>query len=491
MKTLQLRPPLRISSGTIRFMLVLVALLALALSQSGALNAAGVGQDFKQCANGGPYTDGACNWINSILQHNNSTYSEGMSVPQRLIISHVPATGNDQHTVQFDVMTTKGGIHAYDWVVSWEQAAADATAAGIPFRNDTFLGNPCYGLTGATLTLCNTLKASTNIITPSVPDDPFFSYTDSVNNTQARIDLYETMRGNRTIKIYSDATISAVSFTVAHVDSNGTTISNGQDTGDSFLRYNVTFTSKGSNYLLLFAGHLAISGDTCNVCLTWGPAKGSGAIDGGPYHFKSNGIDGKGGSVDNQIQSGSIATAPTIRTARSVASAGADVYDSAFLWSGKGTPTGDVHFYLCWSTQPPFTPAASTALPNGCTKDIVDNGSTIRVFDLGLGTRQGSTNEWRSPAYQIPSEYSKGFYCFRAEYSPDAAGSVNWTYASETNNEVSGEYAECFVITGATAVTLTDFSARTEDGRGLMIMGLGLAGIAILGALGFVFARKR
>src|SRR5262245_61557332 len=45
-----------------------------------------VGADFSQCADKNP-TLGNCVWINSGLGTNNSQYVEGMSTPQRLLIT--------------------------------------------------------------------------------------------------------------------------------------------------------------------------------------------------------------------------------------------------------------------------------------------------------------------------------------------------------------------------------------------------------------------
>ena len=81
--------------------------------------------DFKQCSNDNT-TLGVCNWINSILQQNNSVIYEGMSTLQRLIFDGIVPTANNTHTLTFHVDAVKGGHHAYDFLTSWEAAIVAA-----------------------------------------------------------------------------------------------------------------------------------------------------------------------------------------------------------------------------------------------------------------------------------------------------------------------------------------------------------------------------
>jgi len=98
--------------------LFLSLLSHLVWSQSGNLKV-----DFRQSANNDAgYGPGAIHWINSILQSNNSAYSEGMSPLQRVILLNVPATAGNVHSLQLGHQFTKGGHHAYDFltVIVWE-----------------------------------------------------------------------------------------------------------------------------------------------------------------------------------------------------------------------------------------------------------------------------------------------------------------------------------------------------------------------------------
>ncbi len=77
-------------------------------------------KDFNQCAN----LTGDCDWVQSILQSSNSIYVENMSVPQRMVFAEIDPISGNLHTLTFSHEATKGGIHAYDWLTSYDQAIA-------------------------------------------------------------------------------------------------------------------------------------------------------------------------------------------------------------------------------------------------------------------------------------------------------------------------------------------------------------------------------
>jgi len=67
-------------------------------------------------------------WINGILQGSKSKYYEGMSVPERILMQSIPpnsgAANPNLHTLNLKVLATKAGLHAYDFLTSWEQAVS-------------------------------------------------------------------------------------------------------------------------------------------------------------------------------------------------------------------------------------------------------------------------------------------------------------------------------------------------------------------------------
>src|SRR5665809_2753 len=88
---------------------------------------------FDQCANGGPpsaATDCPENWINGILNSNNSHYAEDEVTPQRVILELPKNSPLTDRTVEISYLTRKGGVHAYDSLATWNQTqtAADRCA---------------------------------------------------------------------------------------------------------------------------------------------------------------------------------------------------------------------------------------------------------------------------------------------------------------------------------------------------------------------------
>jgi uncharacterized repeat protein (TIGR01451 family) len=246
--------------------------------------AAGASVDFKQYAN----EDGE--WIGSILQASNSKYYECMSVPQRTILANIPPTEDGVHTLTFSHETTKGGIHAYDWLTAYDQ------------ENELPLAfNACgekFGHTPDFATICGDLHSSGYSISVPIPDDPFISKDGS---TQARINAYEAEFGNRQIKIYGDQSFAAAGMTLSH------TVSSGGDTGDSDIEYFLTWTSNSTQILIEMAGHLAVSGDPAANPIAWGAGLGASYVSGGPYHFKLDKLDGASlGSQDNPIKGADV-----------------------------------------------------------------------------------------------------------------------------------------------------------------------------------------
>src|SRR5207247_1799076 len=214
------------------------------------------GIDFSQCSNENP-TANSCHWIGSVLQASNSRYFEGMSTPQRILLTGL--TGST-HTLQILLQYTKASKHAYDWIDSWAQASAESNA----FNGAPFTFNECANLsTGGSpptdTDLCNTIVGLGFFQSPDVPDDGFvstiFTVTsgDGTGSTQARITAFETNEGNRTITIKGDAAVTAASFDapVHTSDKAGSVVITGDGAdADTFLPYTLHWTSTSDAVLI-------------------------------------------------------------------------------------------------------------------------------------------------------------------------------------------------------------------------------------------------
>jgi uncharacterized repeat protein (TIGR01451 family) len=312
--------------------------------------AKGASVDFKQYAN----TDDE--WINGILNKINSEYYECMSVPQRTILAGIPSTADDVHTLTFSHETTKGGMHAYDWLTAYNQGNDPQLTFDVCGEN--------IGHTPDFATICGDLHSFGYWILVDVPDDPFISKDGS---TQDRIDAYEDEFGNRQIKIYGDQPISAPNLTLSH------TVSSGGDTGDSDIEYVLTWTSNSSQILIEMAGHLAVSGNSTTIPLAWGPGLGASYVSGGPYHFRLDQLDGASlGAQDNPIKGADILE----RVGAIVAHKFNDLNGNGVQDAGEGDLEG-------WTM--------TLYEGSGCNGTLVDSGTTGNdgnvVFDgLQAGT---------------------------------------------------------------------------------------------------------
>ncbi|MCC7428811.1 MAG: hypothetical protein IT557_18105 [Alphaproteobacteria bacterium] len=285
--------------------------------------------DFRQATNnnGEPGGLGDIDWLNSIIQESNSVYYEGMALMQRAILTGFTDTGNDKYIqLDFAHQSTKGGVHAFDWLVSWGQAVALAENAGVPFVNtvadaeggsgqwisdaetvDGAIGPPGT-LAATTLALLQSSGPADPIywIDVEVPDDPYLSKDGSI---QDRIDASEAAWGNRYIRIYSNQEMDGAlsSLTLTH------SVANGADTGDSTIDYerDIKFTgtvTTSTVILVEFAGHIAMTEGSYG----WGydgdgDRLGASGISGGPYHFYLYKIDGTSlGNQDNQLKGADV-----------------------------------------------------------------------------------------------------------------------------------------------------------------------------------------
>ncbi|HKF43459.1 MAG TPA: hypothetical protein VKG01_10195, partial [Thermoanaerobaculia bacterium] len=121
-----------------------------------------LGNSFDQCANGSPAT-GTCSWTNGNLNSSNSTIFEGMSTPQRLLITSGLVSGDNTLLVGFSY--TQSSKHSYDGFDSWAQASAEAltfTGHAYDFGNGAGVVNKpsCVNYTGGDVTSCGLLTAA-------------------------------------------------------------------------------------------------------------------------------------------------------------------------------------------------------------------------------------------------------------------------------------------------------------------------------------------
>jgi hypothetical protein len=447
--------------------------------------------DFKQCAQNegsGPVTGlGNCHWINSILQSNNSVYTEGMGVPERTLIFSIAATQGNVHTFVFSHQSTKGSapLHAYDFLESYNQAVADAAAVGI-----TLSLNPCgveIGPPASLATTCTSLRAGANHSVVDIPDDTYVSVD---GPTLSRIQAYEAQRGNRTIDLYGDAPISGASLSFVHMCGVNPCASGG-DNQDSDVVYTLTYTSTSSSILVEMAGHLAITcptaGTSCSSNpVAWVNPKGSANINGGPYHFHYLDFDGTGGSQDNQIQGAQIIPSPQISTqcfakglpcnGGTITGGAPVVSDTVTITGTSAAVTGTVTFWLCHSAT------FNNANVADCSGGAPLTGPILVTQGTSGGLPIATANSANFQTSQV------GAYCFLVKFV--TADPLHYGNVNDFDNSATSR--ECFQVTNPTAVSVSTINAESTDGGvTIAVIALGGAGLVVLGGLVFAAARKR
>ena len=253
--------------------------------------------DFHQAANQSHPTV-PIDWINGILNPNNSDYFEGLGVPQRVIFTGIVPTVADTHQLTFRHQALKGGVHAYDFLMSWPQAVATAGAIAQGSTNEllNLMAQQCNtAISSVGLTACN---GTPNVLAVEVPDamgDPagitcgFPPYPNTVNSA---ITCFEGIFGNRFIHIYGDSPILWAQL-----------IFNGYSgSGDVYATYTLRWKSSSTMIKIFMAGRSSQSCSSAGCC-GYGQGCGAGSVSGGPYHFKLDDLDGHTtGSQDNQLQ---------------------------------------------------------------------------------------------------------------------------------------------------------------------------------------------
>ena len=226
-------------------------------------------------------------WTNGVNNITHSEYFEGMGVPQRILFTQLIGS---THTFRFRHEAVKhqsGDRHAYDFLMSWEQAIATAGNIGNGSVNElqNLIAQQCTDLTGTTcLSLTNNAYAT---LTDNMGNPPNHHGNNSVNNA---IDCFEDQYGERQIEIKGNAPISNFNINFEGYS--------GAENGDNYAWYTVNWRSTSSSVMIKLAGRAAQGGGACG----YGNCYGAGSISGAPYHFKLELLDGHSlGNRDNQL----------------------------------------------------------------------------------------------------------------------------------------------------------------------------------------------
>ena len=241
-----------------RTKLVLIGIFLFAIGSvftAGGASAANPSANLDQCANDpapSPSSDG-CNtnanqWVNGNLGASKAVYSEGDSIPYRLVMDNLSLAS---HTVTIQWDTTKSSKHALDYLTTFNRTVTTA--------------NPCLGIAGC--------SASTTF---PIPVDP-------------------QVTGGGVTPVAGNFTLFGGTITSVSAYSGGA----GFPVGDLSRSISITFTASQANPVLAWGGHIATRAD-------WGSGNSAVAISGSPYHTSLVDLDGSGGSQDRSLSAEAV-----------------------------------------------------------------------------------------------------------------------------------------------------------------------------------------
>jgi hypothetical protein len=253
--------------------------------------------DFSQCQNdASPSTGTGCSqWINGILNPNNSHYAENNSVPQRFVL-FLPNGSGTSHTIDFKHEARKGNAHAYDSLTTWNLTQSTANRC---LNLDSNLAGLCQNGQGIGTASTRPIPADGTSVPPAgAGGRPDLSIITSDHSLPGVATMYNATIDSLVSKGHDNAPCSGPPFNCQ----------------DDYSQWELTFhvSSLPANVMFLVGGHTALSD---GADLGWGDGLGSSAVSGGPYHFKWTAVDGASiGNRDNQIQSSALVTATPTRT---------------------------------------------------------------------------------------------------------------------------------------------------------------------------------
>jgi len=199
-------------------------------------------------------------WVNGDLNSQKSNYSEGESVPFRLIITGVPG---GSHYIYINYDFTAGGIYAYDFLTRFDLSESP------------------------------NISADTSV---SVPAGPINNYT-IPNDTFDNVSMHELPASDRYISVIGG------SITNIHPITHSGPVS-GNSKADMNITFNTGSCTVDCTVFLLWGGHLASE-------LDWGDGMGASSISGAPFHMRTQSLDGSGKkNQDRSIQPGAILPPP-------------------------------------------------------------------------------------------------------------------------------------------------------------------------------------
>lgn len=305
-----------------------LAILALVLMQFALFipkAEAAVGASLNQAENGGVGNTpiNPVDWVNGNVNQTKGHYTEGDSIPYRVIAEGLTIGTPSTLVIGFDV--TKGGKFAIDYITSNDRIAETV--------------NPCSNIP----TICSG--------SPNTAPIPAPGYSGSVNgfsaaDVLASFNALVGAEGQQVMKIWN-GTISSVTYSTQ------------ADLTDADAKAEVTivFTPTSDKAVISWGGHISESLDY--------PGGSAVNISGSPYHSNIVSIDGKGGKEDAALSASAVAYPGNLIVVKHVVN------------NGGGSKTAD-DFTINITASDTAVPVqfAGSEDGTGVTIDVPQNGTT-------------------------------------------------------------------------------------------------------------------
>ena len=341
-------------------LVVMLAATAMSLQVAHAQSA-----DLKQGANdSGSNGVGNVQWTTSNLTASNSVYCEQMSTPQRLIL-YGYGTSSSNYSLTLSHQATRNNVHAYDFLTSWAQAvsAADAVAPGQNLLAQLFANQCGASIPSSVASACASIHASSNFVDVSIPDNLTAVGGASGNDNIAnRIAAYEAVFGDRKLRIWGNAPITAAGMSFTGYSGSSTKRAN----------YDLTWTTTATVVIIEYGSHLAVSGNGSGFSYAGG--YGSASIGSNTIYTKAS-----------DFSAGSIGT-PTVFL---------DGSSICITCSISGDPTVDCGTTNTYSVAPITGATYQWSLLNNNTAATIVGSSTGSSVQVNAGTGCNATHKVR------------------------------------------------------------------------------------------------
>jgi hypothetical protein len=342
-------------------------------------------------------------WVNGSLNSTHTDYWEGIGVPQRVVLTglkpNTALSNVNRHSIRFQILSSKGDKHAYDFPISWDQAFKTAEDIGgtVNELQNLFIQQCGDAFSAQAKAACGVLTdgVNDNVATAPFPNDIGNPGKPTIGapNVNDNITCFETYKrfgesdfryGDRLIEIRGNQTISNVS-----VSFNGY-----KGSGKDYQEYTLFWESASDIVMIRFATRLAPGNGRCG----YGSGQGAGSISGAPYHVTLERLDdrdGKAGvslgSQDNQIMSNAIQIPPP-QCGLSNGSSGCTNSATSFTinYTSADAANATVKFYFTANTAGAKFQGTSVSAVGNCTTNTVsvtaDGAGSASITVVPLGT---------------------------------------------------------------------------------------------------------